>query len=78
MSEQENLQKNVHEQVNSSVQWTKTIQYLESQEIELMIECGPGNILSGLNKKTSTIKTLSINSFETLNELRELTKLIST
>jgi [acyl-carrier-protein] S-malonyltransferase len=38
-------------QLYTPVRWTETIQYFASQGIDSFIECGPGKILSGLNKR---------------------------
>jgi [acyl-carrier-protein] S-malonyltransferase len=45
------------EQLYSPVQWVKTIQYVGGQGVKLIIECGPGKVLSGLTKRIdSSIK----------------------
>ena len=42
------------------VQWVKSIEYVLTNDIDLFVECGPGNVLSGLNKRIiKTIKTYS-------------------
>jgi [acyl-carrier-protein] S-malonyltransferase len=33
------------------VRWTETIQYLLSSDIERFVECGPGKVLAGLNRR---------------------------
>jgi [acyl-carrier-protein] S-malonyltransferase len=38
-------------QLYTPVRWTETIQYLLSQNIDTFFECGPGKVLSGLNKR---------------------------
>ncbi len=63
------LTTNIYEQVISSVKWTQTIQFLESNGIELIIECGPGKVLTGLIKKTTSIPVVSINSIESLESI---------
>ncbi|RAP31508.1 [acyl-carrier-protein] S-malonyltransferase [Candidatus Marinamargulisbacteria bacterium SCGC AG-343-D04] len=63
-----NLKENIALQVNSSVLWTKTIQFFEKENIDTLIEVGPGRVLSGLAKKTCSINTISINSAESLHE----------
>jgi [acyl-carrier-protein] S-malonyltransferase len=40
-------------QLISPVRWVETIQYLIAQHIKLFYECGPGNVLAGLNKRIS-------------------------
>lgn len=39
------------EQIYSPVQWTRCIQYLAANGISQVVECGPGKVLSGLNKR---------------------------
>ncbi|HUP92060.1 MAG TPA: ACP S-malonyltransferase [Solimonas sp.] len=39
------------EQLYRPVQWTRTVQQLAGQGIHLFLECGPGKVLSGLNKR---------------------------
>lgn len=41
------------EQLYSPVRWVETIRYLESQGVDRVVECGPGRVLSGLNKRIS-------------------------
>ena len=56
-------------QLFSPVRWVEIIQYLdkvaaawrlESDTVVSLIECGPGKVLAGLNKRITTIPTLSI------------------
>ncbi|NCX93712.1 MAG: [acyl-carrier-protein] S-malonyltransferase [Gammaproteobacteria bacterium] len=39
------------QQLFMPVRWVETIQYLSSQGITRFIECGPGKVLTGLNKR---------------------------
>lgn len=41
-------------QLISPVRWVETIQFFEKQGVETIIECGPGKVLSGLNKRITT------------------------
>lgn len=52
------LKENLLAQLYSPVLWTKTIQGLVEQGLESTVECGPGKVLSGLNKKVH--KPLSV------------------
>lgn len=38
-------------QLESPVRWTETIRYLAQQGIKALVECGPGKVLTGLNKR---------------------------
>ena len=42
-------------QLYQSVQWTKTLQVLQDEGIEYLVECGPGNVLSNLAKRLPQI-----------------------
>src|SRR6056300_610267 len=67
----EEIKSNLIAQLSSPVQWTASIRYLESCGIDSIIECGPGKVLTGLNKRIITsegVKLLSINSDESFNE----------
>lgn len=39
------------EQIYSPVQWTRCIEYMAANGIRSVVECGPGKVLSGLNKR---------------------------
>lgn len=38
-------------QLHSPVRWVETVQYLASQNINTLVECGPGKVLAGLTKR---------------------------
>lgn len=38
-------------QLYSPVRWTESVQAMQATGVETLIECGPGKVLSGLNKK---------------------------
>lgn len=52
-------------QLFSPVRWVEIIQHIEKQNVAYFIECGPGKILAGLNKRITHIPTLSIYNLET-------------
>ncbi|MGB0467854.1 MAG: ACP S-malonyltransferase [Pontibacterium sp.] len=54
----EALKDNLLAQLYSPVLWTKSVQAMVEQGIEATVECGPGKVLSGLNKKVH--KPLSV------------------
>jgi [acyl-carrier-protein] S-malonyltransferase len=39
------------EQIYSPVQWTACVAYMAAQGVNQVVECGPGKVLSGLNKR---------------------------
>ncbi len=41
------------QQLTHPVRWVETIQFMEKNGVERIIECGPGKILTGLNKRIS-------------------------
>tara|TARA_B110000014_G_scaffold155520_1_gene109130 strand:+ start:5497 stop:6444 length:948 start_codon:yes stop_codon:yes gene_type:complete len=45
------LRNNLLCQIFSPVNWVDTIRFFEEQDIELIIECGPGKVLTGLNRQ---------------------------
>jgi len=45
------IKQNMVDQICSPVPWVKTIQMLTAKGINHYFECGPGNVLSGLNKR---------------------------
>lgn len=60
------------QQLYSPVRWVQIIQFLNSLEIDTMIECGPGKVLSGLNKRiVKSLQTLSIDTPESLQQALE-------
>lgn len=39
------------QQLHSPVRWVETVQYLAAQNIDVLVECGPGKVLAGLTKR---------------------------
>ncbi|MFO7553343.1 MAG: ACP S-malonyltransferase [Haliea sp.] len=39
------------EQIYSPVQWTRCVEYMVANGVRSVVECGPGKVLSGLNKR---------------------------
>lgn len=61
------LQENIPIQVISPVRWIESITEL-AQHVDVIVEIGPGKVLSGLIKKINpSIQTYSVSSIETLN-----------
>ncbi|MCW8877379.1 MAG: ACP S-malonyltransferase [Kangiellaceae bacterium] len=59
-------------QLYSPVRWTETVQYLAKNGVTKLVECGPGNVLSGLAKRIDRSLTSSqISKKDNLNQLVE-------
>lgn len=53
-------------QLYSPVRWVETIQLFKNNEVELILECGPGKVLSGLIKRIDrSINSISV--YDTIN-----------
>lgn len=56
-------------QLYQSVQWTKTMQYLQDKGVQYIVECGPGNVLANLAKRLPNIeKALPLDSKSRLED----------
>ena len=61
------------EQLSMPVLWSQTMQQLADKHIELVIECGPGNVLSNLAKRQKTpIVALPTDKLARLEKLEQL------
>ncbi|OZB97752.1 ACP S-malonyltransferase [Paenibacillus sp. XY044] len=59
------------EQVYSPVLWEDTVTYLVSQGVHTFVEIGPGNVLTGLIKKTDkSVKLINVSSLDSLETLK--------
>ena len=73
----EKIEKNIKDalvrQLYSSVRWVETIEYMEQQCVDTLLELGPGKVLTSFNKRIdNSIKSLSVsdsNSLETALEI---------
>ncbi len=59
-------------QLYNPVRWTETITLLKNKGIETFVECGSGNVLSGLNKRIS--RDLTSHAVKDPEQLTELAK----
>ena len=63
----------VCKQVHSPVMWTDTINNIGKLDISVFIEIGPGNVLTGLNKRIlKEIPTISISDLMNIDQALEL------
>ena len=63
----ESIQQLMIDQITAPVPWVKTIQTLQSTGATAFVECGPGKVLCGLNKRIDrNLKAYSIDSINSL------------
>jgi len=56
-------------QIESPVRWVETIQKLVAEGVDRLVECGPGKVLTGLNKRiVKTAETLAVFDPATLRD----------
>jgi [acyl-carrier-protein] S-malonyltransferase len=56
-------------QIESPVRWVETIQKMAADGVTRIVECGPGKVLAGLNKRiVKTIETYPVFDPTTLRE----------
>ena len=61
------IRSNLVLQMHSAVLWTKTVQNLVAEGVDQVVECGPGKVLAGLNKRIDkSISSYSINNADTM------------
>jgi len=54
-------------QLHQPVRWVESIQYLYQQDVSRLVECGPGKVLTGLNKRIEkSMKVSPVNDNQTL------------
>ncbi|EAR09754.1 ACP S-malonyltransferase [Reinekea blandensis] len=56
----EQIKSNLLEQLYMPVLWTRTVSYLVDSGVEEIIECGPGKVLTGLNKRMAKSLTHTV------------------
>lgn len=68
------LKENLISQVSQSVQWIKCVETLRDQGLGKMIECGSGQVLTGLGKKIDSerVQTFNMTSLEDFRKLEGL------
>lgn len=66
----EEIRGNVLAQMESSVQWTKTMQTIKNFGVDAIIEVGPGSVLAGLAKRI--VPDIPTHQVGTLEQLRTL------
>ncbi len=61
------VKENMVKQITSSVQWVSSIQWLVTDGVEEIVECGPGKVLAGLIKRID--KTCSVRNIGQLTDV---------
>lgn len=57
-------------QLSSAVRWVETVQAMERAGVRRLVECGPGSVLTGLNKRIAAeIETVSLKDAQALRDL---------
>ena len=74
VEEDENLIKDaLVRQLFSSVRWVETIEYMEQQGVDIMLELGPGKVLTSFNKRIdNSIKSLSVSDSNSLESALDI------
>lgn len=68
----EHIRKKLQEQLYSPVRWVETIQFFKQNGIEIILECGPGKVLSGLIKRIDrSLNTISVYDTISLEQVEE-------
>lgn len=63
------------EQLYQPVRWSACVEVMAGQGVEVFIECGPGKVLTGLNKRiVKGSKGLAVNDPDSLNSALALAR----
>lgn len=67
-----NIRENLVTQMAGAVLWTGTMMKMAEDGVSQVVECGPGKVLSGLNKRIDKrLASLNVNSVESLGKTLE-------
>lgn len=57
-------------QLYSPVRWVETIQLMKSRGVEMIVECGPGKVLTGLTKRIDRdLKAIGVSDIQSLEQM---------
>ncbi|MGI5887819.1 MAG: ACP S-malonyltransferase [Oscillospiraceae bacterium] len=66
----QDIRSELEEQVNHSVLWEQSVQYMISQGVDTFVEIGPGQVLAGLMKRINPdMKTINIGNLNDISSL---------
>ena len=70
VSDIKEIKNNLIKQLYSSVKWTQSINYMQENSVNLLLECGPGKVLTGLAKSINKeLSAVAINNSETIKNI---------
>ncbi|MES1925330.1 ACP S-malonyltransferase [Salinisphaera sp. T31B1] len=73
--EVDGIRKALVRQLDHSVLWADTIRAMRTANCELFVECGPGKVLSGLNKRIDkSAQSLPLSDIESLRQALDATR----
>ncbi len=65
----EHIRRLLKTQLYKPVRWVETIQLMKAKGVDLIIECGPGKVLSGLTKRIDkSLRAISVNDQQSLED----------
>ncbi|MFI4937913.1 MAG: ACP S-malonyltransferase [Candidatus Berkiellales bacterium] len=65
----DDIREHLVQQLISPVRWVETVQYFATENIKILIECGPGKVLTGLTKRIDpTLQAFSLDTKEDLTK----------
>lgn len=68
----DDIRASLSRQLYQPVRWVESIQFLSAQGVETLVECGPGKVLTGLNKRIMrSMQTLPVFDLVTLKKAKE-------
>lgn len=71
-AESDAIRENLVTQMSGAVLWTGTMTRMAEDDVTTVVECGPGKVLSGLNKRIDRrLASLNVNSVESLEKTLE-------
>ena len=63
------------EQISSPVQWVSCVQTMSANNLQFAVECGPGNVLSGLMRRID--KSIGAGTIDSVAGLEKVSGLVA-